>query len=175
MESSIKVLYHGSTQKIDGALTRHRGRNPDGNEAGNLFGIYATSDYPTAMVYTLDARRTTWTKSKVLLIDYSYDCIRVCFNHCCWNRKIGYIYVVRADNFIKINDFEYVSLTETPILERREITPEMIDGMVESGKLVIIQDSLPDSKIVQTGLRIVDAFVSFCALCSNFFYGLKRN
>ena len=154
-------------------LTMHRGRNPDRNKDGNQFGIYATPDLPTAMVYTIGVKRTTLFQPKVLDISYSKECIHVIFGNCCWNRKVGYVYSVPADTFVRHNDFEYCSHQDVPIIERREIVPAQIHEMVKSGKLVLKEDSIPSSFLLQALYSLIDNFVHGIAAISHFFYVIR--
>ena len=143
--SPVKILYHGSTQKIDRMLTMHRGRNPDKNSEGNQFGIYATPDLPTAKVYSMGTKRTTLFRPKVLDISYSKDCILVFFRNCCWDRKAGYVYIVSGDTFTRHNDFEYCSH----------------------------QDALPSSHLLRTFYSIIDKLVHCVATVSHCFYVVR--
>lgn len=169
------ILYHGSSRKIEQMLTMHRGRNPDNNLDGNQFGIYATPDWATAVVYTMGARRTTLFRPKVLDIGYSTESIRVVFRNCCWDRKAGYIYTISADSFSWHNDFEYCSHQNVPIIESQEIVPAEIDKMVESGKLVITQDNLPNSKLIRAFYSFIDKCIHGIAAISHCYYVIRYN
>lgn len=169
------ILYHGSSRKIEQMLTMHRGRNPDNNLDGNQFGIYATPDWATAVVYTMGARRTTLFRPKVLDIGYSTESIHVVFRNCCWDRKAGYVYTIPADSFCHHNDFEYCSHQNVPIIESQEIVPAEIDKMVESGKLVITQDTLPNSKLIRAFYSFIDKCIHGIAAISHCYYVIRYN
>ena len=164
MSNDVAFLYHGSPVDIKGdTLKAHRGRNPDGGEEANRFGIYATPDYYTAVIYSMNARRTTLAKPKRLLIEYSYDTIRVRFDHCVWTRKDGYVYKVSADSFLMNNEFEYCSPVDVTILDKERVSVATIGSLIESGKIVISEDILPNSLVMRAILCIVDSFVSLVA------------
>ena len=171
--SPVNILYHGSARKIDRMLTMHRGRNLDKKSEGNQFGIYATPDLPTAMVYTMGVKRTALFRPKVLDISYSKECIHVLFRNCCWNRKTGYVYSVPADSFDRHNDFEYCSHQDVPIIERREIVPAQIDDLVASGKLVLTQDVPPSSLLLRKLYSVIDKVVHSVAVISHCFYVIR--
>ena len=157
-------LFHGSPVDIkDGVLKAHRGRNPEGGQESNSFGIYATSDYPTAMVYSMDARRTTIMKPKLLQIEYSTETIVVQFENCVWTRKPGFVYKIPSETFVKNSDFEYLSLSDVNILEKIPISVSDIEGMISSGKLVIFEDKLPASPFLRFFLIIIDVLVKTVA------------
>lgn len=171
MANDVSFLYHGSSHRIKGEITCHRGRNPDGRNEGNRFGIYATPDFPTAMVFSMDARRTSFFRPKVLYIDYLQDTIRVQFQNCFWKRNMGYVYTVPAAPFEKLNDVEYISSENVPILSRKTITPTEIEKTIADGKLIIVQDHRPNSALLRLGLSAVDTLIA-CSSTIRHFYNV---
>lgn len=168
MSNDVAFLYHGSPVDIKGdTLKAHRGRNPEGGEEANRFGIYATPDYYTAVIYSMNASRTTLTRPKRLFIEYSYDTIRVSFEHCRWTREDGYVYKIPASSFHMNNDFEYCSSEDVTIVEKEQISFSTIVNLINSGKIVLIEDNLPNSRVMRMLLRIEDSFVAFVAKVSH--------
>lgn len=168
MSNTPSFLYHGSPVDIKGkTLKAHRGRNPEGGEEANRFGIYATPNYYTAVIYSMNASRTTLTRPKRLFIEYSYDTIRVSFEHCRWTREDGYVYKIPASSFHMNNDFEYCSSEDVTIVEKERISFSTIVNLINSGKIVLIEDNLPNSRIMRMLLRIEDSFVAFVAKVSH--------
>lgn len=169
-----QVLYHGSSHKIiNGFITRHRGRNQDSNNEGNQFGIYATPDYNTALVYSIGVKRTTFFRPKVCHINYSHDCIKADFQNCCWNHKLGFIYTISSTSFVYHNDFEYFSPNDVKILEIHTVTQEEINNMINTGKLILTEDHLPKSKISRFFLEIIDSSIRVFSIFINYIYSLK--
>lgn len=168
-ENKPDFLYHGSSHKIEGFITRHRGRNQDSRKELNQFGVYATPDYATAMVYTLGAQRTTFFHPKVIDIKYSHDSILVDFQNCCWNKKTGFVYKVSSEAFTKINDFEYCANSDLEIIETSKVSLEQINDMIASDKIILNQDSLPKSFFVRFLLKLIDMGVRCLGDVSHFF------
>jgi len=162
-------LYHGSLHRIEGFITRHRGRNQDCRKELNQYGVYATPDYATAMVYALGAQRTTFFRPKIIDIKYSYDSILVDFQNCCWNKKTGYVYKVNSEAFTKINDFEYCANSDLEIIETTKVSLEQINDLIDSGKIIFMQGTLPKSLFVRFLFRLIDGGLRCVRNAGHFF------
>lgn len=147
-------IFHGSMRQIEGTLLPHKGRNPLGDQSFNQFGVYATPHFLSAIVYSLSIDRAKLFVKKQVFISYSPNQIRVKMKGCYWSRKEGYVYVVPSSNFTPLNEYEWISLSETPIIQTLTIAPEQIDKLIADKQIVLEQDPAPQNRLFQHFLHL---------------------
>lgn len=170
----VGVLYHGSSRLIHDTITLHKGHNQSKDKNLNLYGIYATPDFVTAVVYTMGVERTSLTKPKIVEISYSYEKIVVKMCNCRWNRKDGYVYVIDSVSFQKINEFEYVSTSNSDIKETIVIRTKDICELIDRGKIELQEDQKQYSQFTQYIYNGVDSIVSCVSSCINLYHRIHK-
>ncbi len=143
MNAQENNIFHGSMRDITGKLVPHKGRNTLGGESFNQFAIYATPHFLTAVVYSLSVERARLFSRKEVLIAYGSNQLRVKMKGCYWSRKNGFVYVIPASSFQTINEFEWFSSSEVPILQKLIITPTDVDKLIASKNIILESDPPP--------------------------------
>jgi hypothetical protein len=161
MRQENSNVFHGSMQKIEGKLLPHKGHNPLGGKDYNLFGVYATSHFLTAIVYSLSVERSKIFRKKRMLLSYSPNQIIVKMIGCYWTRKTGYVYVLDSSSFRVLNPYECVSQTDVEILQTLVVEPEKIDELITQNRIVLECDMPPKNKIYCRLLKLEEDMLAF--------------
>ena len=167
-------IFHGSMRHIEGAILPHKGRNPLGGKEFNQFGIYATPHFLSALVYSLSIERARIFAKKRVLIAYAPNQVCVKMQGCYWSRHPGYVYVIPASTFIPLNDYEWVSYTEVPILQTLEINAEQIDDLIAQKRIIIECDREPKTMLYKFMLRMEDALIKKTSLLWHYYWKKRQ-